>query len=152
MTIAVFDWAAWSALYPRLVAQGVNEVYATALFNGPAGLFLNNTDASPIADVNTRTTLLYMITAHLAALEGPNSQGTVGRLASASEGSVSVSFDYGTQSASAAYWLQTPYGAQYWQASAPYRTMLYVPAPPSPESFPMAGFPPYIRGGGWRGW
>lgn len=145
MAIAVFSWAAWSALYPKLVAAGVTEPYATALFNGPAGLFMDNTEASPIGDVNRRTTFLYMIVAHLAALEGPGSTGTVGRLSSASEGSVSASFDYGTQSASAAYWLQTPYGAQYWQATAPYRTMRYIAAPPSPSQFPGL----YV-GGGYR--
>jgi hypothetical protein len=130
VAVAVFNWVDWSALYPQLVAAGVTEPYAEALFNGPAGLFLDNTDASPIQDIPTRTTLLYMIVAHLAALGGPGASGNVGRIASASEGSVSVSFDYAGASASNAYWLQTPYGAQYWQATAQYRTFRYVPGPP----------------------
>lgn len=139
MTKAVFNWTEWSVLYPELVAKGVTEPYATALFNGPAGLFLANNDASIICDVDLRRTFLNMIVAHLAATQGPGSSGLVGRISAASEGSVSVSADYGTQAASAAYWLQSPYGAQYWQATAPYRTFIPVPAPPSPAEFP-AGF------------
>lgn len=145
MTIAVFNWAAWSALYPKLVTAGVTEPYATALFNGPAGLLVDNTECSPVTDVAKRTTFLYMAVAHLAALEGPGSTGVVGRLASASEGSVSVSFDYGTVSQSQAFWVQTPYGALFWQVTAPYRTMRYIPAPPSPAQFPGL----YV-GGGYR--
>lgn len=150
MAVAVFDWATWSVLYPALVARGVTQAYATALFNGPAALLLNNTDCSPIVDIPTRTSLLYMVVAHLAFLEGPGSSGLVGRVSSASEGSVSVATDYGTQSASAAYWLQSPYGAQYWQASAPWRVFQYVAAPPSPAQLP-AGFyfPGYRQPGQW---
>lgn len=146
MTVAVFDWTAWAALYPELVAKGVTQPYATALFGGPAGLLLDNTDCSPVADVARRLVFLNMVVAHLAYLQGPGSSGLVGRVDQASEGSVSAHADYGTQSASAAYWLQSPYGALYWQATAPYRTMRYVPAPPSPATFP-AGFyvSPYRR-------
>jgi len=142
---AVFNWADWSALYPELVAAGVTEQYATALFNGPASLLVDNTDASIITDVGKRTTFLYMAVAHLAKLQGPGSSGNVGRIASASEGSVSVSFDYAGAGANSAFWLQTQYGALYWQVTAPFRTMRYVPGPPSRTALPW----PYM-GQGYR--
>ena len=135
MTVATFDFAAFSALYPELCVP-VGKVDATIgpLLFSQAGLYLDNTDCSPVCDVTARTMLLYLVTAHLAAI-GPGTaaagsaaaQGLVGRITGASEGSVSVSLDYGTQSASAAYWLQSAYGAAYWQASAPYRLGRYVP-------------------------
>jgi hypothetical protein len=74
-----------------------------------------------------------MVVAHLGTLSGvltPAGQGStatqVGRVSSASEGSVSASMDMGQQSKNAAFWLQTQYGATFWQATAKYRTMRYV--------------------------
>ena len=131
MAVATFDLAAFNALYPELTK--VDATLGPLLF-ARAGLFLDNTGCSPVQDVTARTMLLYMVVAHLAA-SGPGTaaagsaaaQGLVGRITGASEGSVSVSLDYGTQSASAAYWLQSPYGAAYWAAMAPYRLGVYVP-------------------------
>lgn len=141
MAVAVFDWAAWSVLYPELVAQGVTEPWTTATFNGPASLLLDNTDASPVQDAGQRATLLGIIVAHLAAMNPSfGGGGGVGRVASASEGSVSVSFDYGQVKAQAAWWVQTPYGATYWQMTARYRAFTYVAAP-QPFQEPLYGWP-----------
>lgn len=153
MAVAVFNYATWSARYPELAAT-VGVDLATAYF-GEAGLLLNNTDTSLVCDVNVRLTLLNMITAHIAALNRPSTLGgtdpqtdLVGRISNATEGSVSVATDYGQVSASSAYWLQTKYGAQYWQATAKYRTAHYRPG--RRRNLGVPGF----RGaglGGWRG-
>jgi len=58
--------------------------------------------------------------------------GIVGRIASATEGAVSVAAEYqaGSGQPNRAYFIQTKYGAQYWALTARYRTMVYV-APPN---------------------
>ncbi len=69
-----------------------------------------------------------MVVAHLAQLYAAKKSGElapnfVGRVTDASEGSVSVSGDVGSFVGQAqAWWMQTKYGASYWNASAPYRT------------------------------
>jgi len=77
--------------------------------------------------------LLYLLTAHVAALSyGENGQGPrplVGRISSATEGSVSVSAEYNVAPGSAQWYAQTGYGAQYWEATAKYRVGRYRPAP-----------------------
>ncbi len=157
MTVAVFDFATFNALYPEL--SKVTAPVGALLFS-QAGLYLDNTDASPVQDVTARTLLLYMVTAHLASLSpglaadgSAAAQGLVGRITNASEGSVSLALDYGTQSASAAYWLQSPYGAAFWQASAPYRMGRYVPpnrGPLAPDDFQFRSLYGYGRArSGW---
>jgi hypothetical protein len=130
MAVAVFDYALWSLSYPELKAS-VTPAVAGALFRR-AGLFLNNTNASVVTDVETRLDLLNLIVSHLAALGGAGgggNSGLVGRVTSATEGTVKVDVDAGPSTGSNAWWLQTQYGFQYWQATAPYRTMRYVPGP-----------------------
>lgn len=131
MAVAVFDYALWSLSYPEL-SSAVSQPVAAALFRR-AQLFLNNTDCSPVSDVETRLDLLNLIVAHLASLGGAGqaggASGLVGRVTSATEGSVSVDVDAGPSSANSAWWLQTTYGFQYWTATASYRTMRYVPGP-----------------------
>ncbi len=138
MAVAVFNYAQFTALFPELTNGGVTNPVALSLF-GVAGLLLDNTDCSPVQDVTVRLTMLNYITAHLASLGGyplaagatvPTPSGVVGRVSSATEGSVSVSTDYGAVRESAAYWLQTQYGALFWQFTRPFRTMRYVAAPP----------------------
>ena len=154
MAVAVFDYGQWSLLYPELV-PAVSEARANALF-AQAGLFLDNTDCSPVQDVPTRLLYLDMIVAHLAAIGGALNGGTptgiVGRISAATEGSVSVSADYGAVSGNAAYWLQTAYGAAYWQATAAYRTMQYVPGPQPYTGVPGAPLGTLYVGGNWGGY
>lgn len=126
MAVAAFDYAGWAARYPEFGTIG--PILAGEYF-AEAGLYLNNTDGSVVRDVNVRRTLLYMITAHIAQLNAPKNgvaaSDLVGRVNSASEGSVSVGAEYQVPG-SAAWFAQTKYGAAYWQATAQYRTMRYV--------------------------
>lgn len=132
MAIAVFDYAAWAVLYPSL-AKTVDESLATALF-GQAGLYLNNTDASVVCDVGTRLALLNMLVAHLALVGGycPDIRpaGAVGTLTDATEGSTRIKYEIvPLKGALEAWYMQTPYGAQFWAATAGYRQAQYVPGP-----------------------
>lgn len=133
--VAQFDYALWSAAYPELVVS-VDATRAAALFRR-ATLMLDNTSASPVTDVDRRLDLLNMIVAHLAAIGGAS--GLVGRITNAREGDVSVSVDAGPSSASSAFWMQTPYGFEYWTATANLRTMRYIPGP-RPIMDPFWGF------------
>lgn len=133
MGVAVFDYDEWSQRYPALAAN-VDQDLASFYFIEGGLLYLDNTDASVVQDVPTRTLLLYLLTAHIATLNlpvsaGGNGAGGVGRTSSASRGSVSVSFDMGPTTASSAWFMQTQYGAMFWQAMLPYRTARYVNVP-----------------------
>ncbi|MBF0858168.1 DUF4054 domain-containing protein [Gluconobacter sp. LMG 31484] len=128
--VVTFDYETWSALYPAL-ASSTNQTQASDFFD-QAGDTLNNTPRSPVQNLGRRARLLNLLTAHIAQLNlpasaGGNGAGTVGRIASASEGSTSVSFDMGAQSGSAAWFMQTQYGAMFWQATAYLRQMRFVP-------------------------
>lgn len=131
MAVAVFDYAAWAARYPEL-AGAVSEQLAASLFV-EAGLYLDNTDCSPVQDVSIRLVLLNMIVAHLAvlggALDGGAPSGVVGRVSSATEGSVSVTSELNLESGTAAWFAQTQYGLSFWQAAKRYRGMHYRPGP-----------------------
>ena len=93
-----------------------------------ACLRLRNDAKSCVKDIEVRKEFLYLIVAHLATLQAQVDAGNplVGRLSSASEGSVSVSSEYGTLGNSEKWWVQTPYGAKFWQMTAIFRTSLYV--------------------------
>ena len=141
MAIVVFNYASWIARYPEFstLANGADPtVVAPECFN-EACLYLNNTNGSLVCDVNIRTTLLNMLTAHIMLLNfGANGQAPsqlVGRVSSAGQGSVNVSATMGPASGSAAWFQQTKYGAAYWQASAQYRMMRYQPPPATPYDY-----------------
>ena len=142
--VVVFDPASFIARFPEFAT--VNADALTAYFN-ESTLVLDNSDASMVQQIEQRTPLLWLLTAHLAALcSGVNGQTPaqlVGRINNASEGSVSVATDYGTQPATAAWYTQTKYGAQYWQMTASIRAMHYVPGFPQAHPYPLPG---------WRRW
>lgn len=130
MAVAIFDYVRWVTAYPEFAK--VTEEQANELFE-MATLYLDNTDGSPVVDVNRRLMLLNIVTAHLAALgpgvNGVAGSGLVGRITSASEGSVSVSVDAGTAEGIANWFMQTKYGAAFWWATQRFRLFRYVPGP-----------------------
>lgn len=130
MAVAVFDYALWAARYPTLATKV--DVSLAGLYFSEATLILNNSDCSLVADVGQRLALLNMLVAHIATLnlsEADGGTGMIGRISKATEGSVSVEATLGTLSAQATYFGQTPYGLQYWRATAQYRTFQYRPGP-----------------------
>lgn len=141
--VVTFDYAVWVARYPEF--SSVSQPLAQSYFN-EATIYLDNTACSIVQDTARRAVLLNMLTAHIAALNRKGTDGQlasplVGRIDSATEGSVSVHADMPGGTANAAWFQQTPYGAAYWQATAQYRTMRYVPGPvtPIPFGWPYAG-------------
>ncbi len=130
--IATFDFAAWQRRYPEFGA--VNEPQAQDFFT-EATLYLRNDGTGPVRDPAQQLMLLNMLVAHIAALstanaDGSASGGIVGRIASATEGSVSVTAAEMPAEGSLAAWFQmTPYGLSFWSATAPLRMARYIPGP-----------------------
>lgn len=131
MTVVIWDQAAFLERYPEFQDTIAKFPRAGMECFEEAGLFLNNTDSSIVPAPTPRARLLGMLTAHIMALNfGVNGQapsGVVGRVTSATEGSVSVTADMGPSSSNKAWFEQTQYGASYYRAVAPYRTARYVP-------------------------
>lgn len=129
--VVEFDPAAFRERYPQF--SGASDGVLNGMFD-EATLVVNNTPQAFVRDLRERRILLWLVVAHIATLAGINLPGgeggkstVVGRLSSATEGSVSTSFDMGQVSSNAAWWLQTQYGATYWQMILKYRSMRYVP-------------------------
>lgn len=130
MTAVIFNPTAFKTRYPEFAA--VSNVLLQAYFD-ESTLYLSNSDTSPVQDIPRRTLLLNMLTAHVAYIGGAlgNNGGQalpVGRTSSATEGSVSVSLEYmtpGTQ----AWYVQTQYGAAFWQATLNLRRFRYRSRP-----------------------
>lgn len=127
--VAVFVAVDFRAAYPMfstLTDPQLAESFSLAT------IYLRNDGSSPVRTVSMQTSLLYMLTAHLAQIMfGVNGQppgGMVGRINSASEGSVSVGSEWPT-TANNAWFLQTPFGANFWQATAAYRMARYFQGP-----------------------
>lgn len=154
--IVQFDYPSWIALFPQFNYLGPTQV--TAYFN-LATAFNRNDGGGPVTSPQLQSTLLNLATAHLVQLFAPKADGQapapiVGRINSASQGSVSVGAEM-PSTPNAAWWNQTPFGAAYWQVSAPFRTMRYLPGPFKPvEPWPVAGsgFIGNTPGWGTTGW
>lgn len=121
--VVIFDPAEFRALYPAVKATDAQLFEYFAI----AETFLDNTPCSLVKDVAQRKRLLYLLVAHIASLMGMAEDGNpiVGRMSSATEGTVSVSFDYGTMGNNERWYLQTPWGAMYWQLTKKYRSAVY---------------------------
>jgi hypothetical protein len=147
--IVVFDYNAWVTRYPEFAvggAQPVAESLATAYFN-EATLYQANNGAGPVRDSTTQSMLLNMLTAHIAslnaAINSAPAPNIVGRINSASEGSVSVGSENLYPPGTPQWYQQTKYGAAWWAATAQFRTMRYRPGP-------VMGVPAN-QGNGWWG-
>lgn len=127
--VVSFDYSAWAARYPEL-STSVPQPLAQQYFN-EATLYCDNTPCSIVTDLVMRAVLLNMLTAHIAALNAPlngqSSSPLVGRINSATEGSVSVGTQLDMPPGSAQWYSQTKYGLAFWQATVQFRSMQYVP-------------------------
>lgn len=128
---ASFVYNDWIALFPQFQST-VSEAQANLLLE-LATTFHRNDGGGPVSDVNTQTALLNLMMAHVAQLTfGSSTQPVsplVGRVAGANEGSVSVQTENQYAPGSPQWYQQTQYGSMYWQMTAPYRTMRYIPGP-----------------------
>lgn len=144
MTIpVVFSQATWVGLYPTFAA--VSPQQGQNYFNIATRYCANSARNPAIScDDGTLDTLLYLLTSHVAWLFSPrdadgNPAATgappppiVGRINTASEGSVSVGADMGDATAgspSQPWYMQTQWGATYWAMTAGVRTARYVAQP-----------------------
>lgn len=161
-----FVYADWVGMFPEFAAvspamgavyfQIADAYFANSIFNPAFGC------GDPLA-LERMTTLSYLVTAHIAWLLAPrdlngNPSATgvpasplVGRISSATEGSVSLGIELtGGGSPSEAFFTQTKYGFMFWQATAGFRTAQYLANPTyvAGTGFPI--FPGYRgrRGGG----
>lgn len=129
MAVVIFDPTAFKEAYPQFAA--VSDAVLENYFN-LATLYLSNKDCSIVQDVGRRTTLLWLLTAHIAFLSGAlNPDGTpgmVGRISSATEGSVSVSAEM-PGNPNAAWFNQTAWGAMFWQSTLSLRSFRYRARP-----------------------
>lgn len=122
--VVEFNVNKFRSLYPTLKAADdqLNWYFVEAT------MLLNNTDKSCVKNLAEREVLLFLLVAHMAVLqqriEGDNE--VVGRVSSASQGSVSVSLDNGQTTLSDKWYQQTPYGSKYWALTAKYRSFLYI--------------------------
>jgi hypothetical protein len=118
---------------------GINQAWAATAFTD-ATFLLSNSCRSPIRDANKRQYFLYLLTAHVCFLRfGSNdgagnvtpAPGIVGRVSDAHEGSVSVRAEYSATNVpqGQAFYIQTRWGALYWQQTAKYRAFRYAPPP-----------------------
>lgn len=133
MAAVAFSYASWVARYPEFTA--VAEPTALLYFQ-EAGIYLDNTDSSPVRE-EIRAPLLYMLTSHIAFLAKAEGEGSApaGRIASATEGTVSVS-TASLLPGTAEWFALSSYGLAYWQATARYRTARYfAPSIPRPQPF-----------------
>lgn len=130
MAVVTFDPAAFVAEYPEFTS--VSTARTTAMFTLAEQAILDNTDNSPVMDIDFRTQLFYMLVAHLLTLLGGSptvpTNTPPGRISTATEGTVTASFEYllPPGSAMAAWFVQTKYGAMYWTMTAPFRSMKYA--------------------------
>lgn len=128
--VVQFDYAAWALIFPQF--SNVTSQQVTGLVLPLAQQYCRNDGVGPVSTAATQTNLLNLMVAHCCQLLfGSVTQPLsplVGRIGSASEGSVSVSTDFPTTPAKA-WFDQTQWGAMFWQLTAPYRTMRYLPGP-----------------------
>ena len=147
-----FNYANWIAAFPQL--SNINATQAGNFFTF-ATLYWNNSGGWT-TNVPQAAMLLDLLTAHIAFLWAPRddngnpaSTGSfpppaiVGRISSATEGSVTVQTEYDSNagSPSEAWYTQTQYGAAYWAATAPFRSAVYVRTPFLPPQAASFGSP-----------
>jgi hypothetical protein len=113
MTAVVFDPEEFREAKPQFAAwsdQRLNFLFEEAT------LFVDNSDLSivpydPPRRVH-RKTILFLVVCHLATLDEWAEDGRAGAVASATEGSVSVS--YAQKTGDSSWWSQTPCGDSAW--------------------------------------
>lgn len=128
MSVVRFDYAHFVASFPHIDLSALTPE-AIALKWDIATDIVGNKDGEsqspydPENGIIERRTLLYLVLAHLLQMDMASAGGSLGgRIASVSEGSVSVSVTpYTANSSTAEYWLSTHEGALYWQLTAKYR-------------------------------
>ena len=129
-----FNYQDWAAMFPALKDIPEQQV-ANNYFVRAEGICANST-SNPVWGAPGKLKLaLYLLTAHIAQLNAaqngqPANPTLVGRIGSATQGSVTVQVEWdGTGAPGEAWFTQTQYGAEYWTLMAGTRTAYYIPRP-----------------------
>jgi hypothetical protein len=126
--VVQFDYTAWSLLFPQF--SNLNSAQITGPVLTLAQQYNRNDGGGPVNDLGVQTQLLNLMVAHVAQLlYGSTTQPLsplVGRISNAGEGSVSVGADFPT-TPSNAWFVQTQFGAAWWQLALPFRLGRYIP-------------------------
>lgn len=131
--VAVWNPGIFLARYPEFTAAYNANPTKFASYFDESGLYLSNCPTSPVQDVNRRLVLLNMLVAHISYVGGDlSSDGQtrpVGRLSAATEGSVNATFNYGAGATpgTGEWFVQSQYGAAFWQVTTNLRGARYVP-------------------------
>lgn len=147
--VVAFNYASWSSMFPQF--KSVTEAQIVGFVWPVAQQYCRNDGGGPVNKVETQTQMLNLMVAHIAQLLfGSTTQPAsplVGRVNSAAEGSVNVGTDFPTDPSNA-WFVQTQYGAMYWQMALPFRLARYIPkVTPLPR-----GLYPSLGGGWGPGW
>lgn len=131
MSSVVFSYSEFIGLFPHIsaavTAGTLNESGITATYDSVADWLGADDDNSlypydPENNITIRKDALYLATCHIITLDLWSASGQSGRIASASQGSVSTSFDLLKSNKDVAnYWFQTPCGQRYWMMTLSYR-------------------------------
>ena len=112
------------------VMPDVGPDLAQAFFN-EATIYWRNDGSGLVDDPVLQTQLLNMLTAHFAAryatTNGNAPSGLVGRISQAGQGPVSLSTEFNVPPGTAAWYLTTNYGSDFYVATQAYRTAHYRP-------------------------
>lgn len=131
-----FSYSLWIGQFPEFSALSPEQ---GLFYFDLATVIQRNDGTGPVRNPTTQLNLLNLLTSHMATLYsqslGDQSPGApkpanspVGRINSATEGSVTVQTDYGTvTSQQQAFMIQSKYGATWWALTAQYRTARYIP-------------------------
>lgn len=126
--VFVFDPDAFKLAFPEF--KNYSNEQLTYFFESIEGL-LDNSETSCIS-LKNRKLWYWLLVAHKAELQNritSGNTGLVGRISSATEGSVSISTDYPMGSGAMEQWLKaTPYGAEFYAKTSPWRTALWIGA------------------------
>jgi hypothetical protein len=124
-----FNYANWIAAFPQF--SNVSESVVVNQYVPFALVYCPLDGSSPIVSCALLSAAFNLILAHVVQLLAGSTlqplSPIVGRINSAAEGSVNVAAEMPGVTANSAWYMQTTYGAAYWQLLAPYRTMRYVP-------------------------
>ncbi|XKM12666.1 DUF4054 domain-containing protein [Orbaceae bacterium ac157xtp] len=124
MDIVTFDSVEFRLVYPMFDDR---NKYSDTLLNHcfmTAETYINNTKCSHIKNLVVRKIMLYMLTAHILTLrvQAMNGDWYAGIMASATEGSVSISMSTPNITKRNAWYMKTPFGQEYWEMTAKYRS------------------------------
>lgn len=126
--VVQLDWVNWRLLFPEF--SNVTDQQLEGPVWTMAQQYCRNDGLGPVCDPALQTELLNLMVAHVAQLlygsTTSPATGLAGPIASATEGSVSVSVGF-VVNTSNQWFLSTKYGQMFWQLSASFRTARYWP-------------------------